>query len=286
MNSAFTRFSLAIAVLFVSCNAGFAQWRSESIAMNTGNSAPLYASPPIGENIFSPDRSRIYVSGFLGLNSNMNFGEFSFDCDCQWEGGYALENIGAMVGVDITYQWAPNWAVIGKFYYDNKHTTEAYERSLTTPIKFSTEVIVRPVEYEEIASVSLSYATAGLFLRWQPRLERWYVFAGPAVGYVLSSGIEHTQKIVTPELTFREILDTERISKDGDFTAIDTRIEAILGFGYDYIVRPRWYINPEIRFGFPVTEITEDELVVVPPGDDPWKVASFQISIGLKYEAF
>ncbi len=285
------RFSLAIAVLLVSCSTAFAQWRSESIAMNSGYTAPRYSAPPIGENIFSPDRARIYVSGFIGLNNNMNMGNFSFDCDCAWEGGYAIDNLGGMAGVDITYQWAPSWAVIGKLYYDNKSTSETYERALTTPIKLTSSVIVQEVNYEEIANVSLSYATFGLFLRWQPRLERWYVFAGPTVAYPLASSIEHKQKIVTSELTFREILDTERISKDDSFEAISTRLEGMVGVGYDYIIRPRWYINPEIRIGFPVTKISDDANVITQPakfGDtwNDWKVASFQISIGLKYEAF
>lgn len=292
MNSAFTRFTLAIAVLLISCSAAFAQWRSESIAMNTRYSAPPNSPPPIGENIFSPDRARVYFSGFLGVNNNMNLGNFSFDCDCAWEGGnFAIDNLGAIVGLDVTYQWAPTWAVIGKLYYDNKHTSEIFERGVDTPIKLSSSVIVDNVDYEEVADVSLSYAMFGLFLRWQPRLERWYVFAGPAAGYNLSSGILHTQKIVTPELTFRELLDTERTSKDDTFTALEYRIEGMVGFGYDYIVRPRWYINPEIRIGYPVTKISEDPEVVTPPpgrgeGWKDWQVASFQITIGLKYEAF
>lgn len=291
MNTAFTRFSLAIAVLLISGSAAFAQWRSESIAMNTRYSAPPNSPPPIGENIFSPERARIYFSGFIGVNNNMNLGNFRFDCDCAWGGGFGIGNLGAVVGVDATYQWAPTWAVIGKLYYDNKHTKETFNRNLTTPIKLSTSVIVQPVEYEEVANVSLSYATFGLFLRWQPRLERWYVFAGPAAAYNLQSRIKHEQNIVTSELTYRELLSTTRVSKDGTFNAVSYRLAGMVGFGYDYIVRPRWYLNPEIKVGFPVSKVSDDPNVITPPALYPdswgdWKVASFQITLGLKYEAF
>ncbi|MAT40512.1 MAG: hypothetical protein CL946_13025, partial [Ectothiorhodospiraceae bacterium] len=174
--------------------------------------------------------------------------------------------------------------------YDNKHFVDDFTRTLSTPIKLSNSVTVKPVEFEEEADVSLAYATVGLFMRWQPRLERWYVFAGPAAGFNISSSINHTQRIVTEELTFREILDTERTSKDASFPATDYRLEAMVGFGYDYIVRPRWYVNPEIRIGYPISTVSDDaEVTTIPPGYDSWddwKVASFQISIGLKYEAF
>lgn len=246
----------------------------------------IVSSTGVAQTVYSPDVSRVFVSGFLGLNQNTNMGDFKTDCDCLFEGGFNLANIGAQIGVDVTYAWSPSWAVIAKVYYDNKHTNTQYERDISTPIATGESVVINDVTYNEIGDVSLSYVTIGLFARWQPRLARWYVFAGPAVGLPMASKVRHNQEIVDAELSYRELLDTKREVSTGDFDGI-LRLEGMLGFGYDYIVRPRWYINPEIRVGYPLSKITDaindrgKEIAI-----EDWKVMSVQFSIGLKYEAF
>jgi hypothetical protein len=239
----------------------------------------------LAQTVYSPDVSRVFVSGFLGLNQNTNMGDFKTNCDCLFEGGFNLTNVGAQIGADVTYAWSPSWAVMAKVYYDNKHTNTQYERDIDTPIATGEQVDIRSVRYNEIGDVSLSYLTVGLYARWQPRLARWYVFVGPAVGLNVVSEVRHDQEIVDAELSYRELLDTKREVSTGDFNG-SLRLEGMLGFGYDYIVRPRWYINPEIRVGYPLTKITE----TISDGKDipieDWKVMSVQFSIGLKYEAF
>lgn len=238
------------------------------------------------QTVYSPDVTRVFVSGFLGMNQNTNIGDFRTDCDCLFEGGFNLTNIGAQIGADITYAWSPSWAVKAKVFYDNKHTNTQYERDISTPIATGEIVSIEDVTYNEIGDVSLSYLTVGLFARWQPRLARWYVFAGPAVGVPLATKVRHNQEIVDSELSYRELLDTKREVSTGEFDGI-LRLEGMVGFGYDYIVRPRWYINPEIRIGYPLTKITEtirDRGKDIPIDD--WSVMSVQLSIGLKYEAF
>jgi hypothetical protein len=238
------------------------------------------------QTVYSPEVTRVFVSGFLGINQNTNIGSFNTDCDCQFKGTFGLANIGAQIGGDVTYAFHPNWALIGKLYYDNKHTTESYDRTTATPITASNLVYIRDVQYNEIGDVSLSYMTFGLFIRWQPRLERWYVFLGPTIGVPVAESVEHKQEIVTSELTYRELLDTKRVVSTADFSGL-LRLEGCVGFGYDYIVRPRWYLSPELRLGFPLSKITNtitDRNINI---DIPnWKVMSVQISIGLKYEAF
>ncbi len=282
----FSRTALAISGLLVLTNLSTAQWRSEASASTIAPSLPA-ASPGL-ENVFSPDRASVFVSAFVGLNQNTNLGAFQTDCDCNFDGSFGLSNVGAMVGLDVTYQFSSNWAVIAKAYYDNKHTKEAYRRNIPTPISTQQQVIIRDIEYEEAGSVSLAYGSFGLFGRWQPRLERWYVFVGPAVGVPISTSVDHNQEIITPELTFKEggTTDTQRKVSTGTFDGV-LRLEGILGFGYDYIVRPRWFITPEIRFSYPLTKVTDsidDRNRTIPIPD--WKVMSMQVSIGLKYEAF
>jgi hypothetical protein len=100
------------------------------------------------------------------------------------------------------------------------------------------------------------------------------------------SKVQHNQEIIDAELSYRELLDTKRQVSTGEFSGA-LRLEASVGFGYDYIVRPRWYLNPEIRVGYPLTKITtsiEDRGKTIPIDD--WKVMSVQFTLGLKYEAF
>lgn len=238
------------------------------------------------QTVYRPDVTRTFISGFIGLNHNTTLGSFQMDCDCNFEGQFDLANIGVNLGVDLTYAFSANWAVMVKAYYDNKHTTETQERSLFTPVTTGQQVYIMDVEYRETADVSLAYATVGLYARWQPRLERWYVFVGPSVGMPVASSITHKQEIVTPDLAYRELLDTRREVSTGDFTG-DLRIEAMAGFGYDVIVKPRWFLTPEVKFGYPLTKVTTTindrgkDITI-----DDWKVMSFELTIGLKYEAF
>lgn len=282
------RFLLAIAMLLSSFLVASAQWRTTNSIRSYPDRYEVMSLLPGDINVYSPDQTTIFVTGFLGLNHNTNMGKFRTDCDCEFTGEFSLKNIGAVIGADVTYQFHPNWAIIGKAYYDNKHSKESYERTIETPIKLGNIVAIRPIDYEESGTVSLSYFTVGLFGRWQPRLARWYIFAGPAVGLPSSSSIQHDQAIVTPEVTYQEIgiSETKRTVSTADFTG-KLRMEAMVGFGYDYIVRPRWYINPEIRVGYPLTQTTatvndRGKTIDIPD----WKVLSVQFSIGLKYEAF
>jgi hypothetical protein len=294
MTRATLRSTLFIAVFILSSVGASAQWRSRGIGSEQpGDVVSLSRGMsllPGGENVWSPDQVRLFLSAYLGLNHNTNLGNFATDCDCSFDGSFGLGNIGAVLGVDVTYQFAPTWAVIAKAYYDNKHTKEALEREVPTPIRLpGSVVVINDVRYEEVGTVSLSYLTFGLFARWQPRLERWYIFAGPTVGLPSSTAIEHNQTIVTQQLSFPEqqsVSETKRNVSTADFQGA-VRLEGMVGFGYDYIVRPRWYLNPEIKFAFPVTKITDkvnDRNREIPI--DKWQVMSVQFSIGLKYEAF
>ena len=282
------RFQLAIALLLSTSFVASAQWRSANAVRSYPERYEAMPLLPGGENVFSPDQTTIFVTGFLGVNHNTNMGQFRTDCDCQFDGQFSLKNIGALIGLDVTYQFHPNWAVMAKGYYDNKHSKEYQQRTIETPIKLGDIVRIRPIDYEESGTVNLSYFTVGLFGRWQPRLARWYVFVGPTLGLPSTSSIQHDQSIVTPEVTYQEIgiSDTKRTVSTATFTGT-ARIEAMVGFGYDYIVRPRWYVNPEIRIGYPITKTTttvsdRGKTIDIPD----WKVLSTQISIGLKYEAF
>jgi hypothetical protein len=244
------------------------------IASDEGASSLMV--PPGGENVWSPDQSSLFISAYTGLNLNKNLGDFQASCDCKFEGEFALGNLGMILGVDATYQFTPNWAVMAKLYYDNKYSQETIERSIDTPIKQGSVVRINPVQYKEIANVSLSYFVLGAFMRWQPRLSRWYVFAGPAVGYGLTHSVQHKQEIVTAELQYRDNLDTKREITTDKFDQ-KIRIEGMVGFGYDYFLKPRLFLNPEIKIGYPLTKISDD---------DNWKVMSYQLTVGLKYEAF
>ncbi|MDH7516551.1 MAG: outer membrane beta-barrel protein [Bacteroidota bacterium] len=285
-----TRFSCMITLLLVLCAGGSAQWRAVDASRSFPDKYEALPVLPGGENVFSPEVSSIFVSGYIGVNHNTNMGSFRTDCDCNFEGAFNLKNIGALIGVDATYQFHPNWAVMAKVSYDNKHTKEAYTRVIATPIKLGNIVRIHDIEYEESGSVSLAYVSMGVFGRWQPRLERWYVFAGPSVGLPISNRIRHDQAIVTPEVTYQEIGISERKREVSTATfESEMRLEAMVGFGYDYIVRPRWFVNPEIRVGYPVTKITNtvtDRGKTIDIGEKNWKVLSVQFSIGLKYEAF
>jgi hypothetical protein len=280
-------------VLVLASATAFAQWRTPGPGISSPDVSRerIFSTPalPGGENVFSPDQSSIFVSGFVGLNHNTNMGTFKTDCDCQFDGSFSLANIGALVGIDVTYQFAPNWAVMAKAFYDNKHTKESLERNRETPVTVGQQVYILPVNYEEVGTVTLSYFTVGLFGRWQPRLARWYVFLGPAIGLPSSTSIEHNQTILDKELSFPEqqsVSDTKRNVSTADFKGMP-RIEGMVGFGYDFIVKPRWFVNPEIRFGFPLTNITSEvHDRGVNLDIEKWKVMSIQFSIGLKYEAF
>ena len=286
MRSTVLRSILLAGILLIFTNQSFSQWRTSTSGSLTGalfsNLAP---SLPGGQNVFSPDMSSILVSGFVGFNHNTNIGNFSAKCDCSFEGKVGLLKIGLAFGGDITYIFSSEWGVIAKLYYDDKHTTESFERSKPFPIKYGNQVIIRDVKTEEKANVSLSYLTAGLFMRYQPRLQRWFVYAGPTIGKNLSNKIEQTETIVTNELTYIEGANTERIvSQDGIDNRNNIRAEALVGVGYEYMLGPRLFLSPEFQFAYPITKITSGASTSAPDGN--WKVATARLSVGLKYVAF
>lgn len=274
-------FLILFTFVFIGTQAD-AQWRADT---RTSLFSALFSSSPAqpgGENVFSPDMSSILVSGFVGFNHNTNLGSFTYpitDCQCTFDGKFGLVKFGLVFGGDITYVFSREWGVIAKLYYDDKHTTEKFERSTISPIRYGSQVITTAVQYEEDASVKLSYLTLGLFMRYQPRLQRWYLFAGPGVGMKLSGNVEQTEKIVTEELTFIEGGNRERIVSQLDIADQEAiRAEGLVGAGYEYMLSPRLFFSPEIMVGYPITKITKV--------DSDWKVMSVRISAGIKYVAF
>lgn len=276
---------LIIGVICVICSSADAQWRSESNVSPLSSLFSPSAPPPGGENVWDPKQSSVLVSGFIGFNHNTNLGDFSADCDCSFDGKVGLLKIGVAVGGDVTYVFSRTWAVMAKLYYDDKHTTESYEADIEHPIKYNNSIIIRPVRMQQDADVTLSYFTFGAFLRYQPRLERWFAYIGPAVGYNLTGKIEQTQQIVTSELTFIEGGNEERIVSQKEIDQVSKiRAEGMLGVGYEYMLGPRLFLSPEFQVAFPITKVGK-------PGsvndvNDNWRVATVRLSVGLKYVAF
>lgn len=272
---------LSITIFLILSNQAFAQWLIDSPRRSDRSLLSALFAPtpslPGGENVWSPDMSTVLVSGFVGFNDNKNLGDFSATCDCSFEGKRIL-NVGLAVGGDITYVFSREWGVIAKLYYDDKHTSETLERDINTPIKYGQQVIIRPVRYEEKAKVTLSYLTFGMFMRYQPRLQRWYIFAGPTASTNLTSKVEQTSTILTDELTYIEGGNTERIvSQDPIKDVKKIRAEGMAGIGYEYMLGPRLFLSPEIQFAFPITTVSSDP---------DWKVMTVRLAVGIKYEAF
>lgn len=254
-----------------------AQWRSNndvSLMSALFNASPIQ---PGDENVFSPDQTTIFVSGFVGFNNNMNLGDFNAKCDCEFDGKFGIAKFGLAFGGDVTYVFSREWGVMTKVYYDDKHTNETLERDVNEPIDVGSQVIIRPVRHEEKVKVTLAYAALGLFMRYQPRLERWYVFAGSTIGKNVSNKIEQTSTILTPDLTFRDGTTERIVSQDPIDGRNNIRAEGLIGAGYDFMMSPRVFLSPEVHVAYPITKISTD---------DNWKVLSIRFTVGLKYEAF
>lgn len=287
MRSTVLRSILIAGILLIFNNQSYSQWRANptgSLSSTLFNY--LVPSQPGGGNIWDPTMSSILVSGFVGFNHNTNIGKFSADCDCSYDGKIGLLKIGLAFGGDITYIFSSEWGVIAKLYYDDKHTTESFNRTNPTPIKWDNKVVINDVTTEQKANVSLSYLTAGLFMRYQPRLQRWFVYVGPTIGKNLTSKIEQTETIVTPELTYIEGANTDRIVKQLDIeNRVNIRAEALFGIGYEYMIGPRLFLSPEFQFAYPITKINKGAYLSGAP-DGNWKVVTARLSVGLKYVAF
>lgn len=272
---------LSLLLLLVGFHPLTGQWRSTNTSLYNAIFQPTPA-PPGGENVYSPDQTSILVSGFVGFNNNMNLGNFTPDitkCNCSFDGSFGLAKIGLAFGGDITYVFSREWAAMAKVFYDDKHTNETFEAPRQMPIKVGSQIITREVQTEQKAKVDLSYLTFGVFMRYQPRLERWYVFAGPGIAKNLTNKLEQTETILTEGLTYLEGGGTERIvSQDAILGRENIRAEAMIGAGYDFMMGPRLFLSPEIHVAYPITKISN--------ADDNWKVLTFRVAIGLKYEAF
>ncbi len=257
-----------------------AQWRSNQTSLFSAifSTAP---SLPGDENVFNPDQSSVYITGFVGFNHNTNIGEFTkpiTQCQCEFKGEFGLAKFGLAFGGDITYVFSREWGAMAKIFYDDKHSTESFDVERNHPIRVGSQVITRMVNTEQTAKINLSYLTFGMFMRYQPRLDRWYVFAGPTIGKNLTNKIEQTEKLLTEGLTFIDG-GTERIVSQDPIDGRDNiRAEAMVGAGYDFMMGPRLFLSPELHVAYPLTKISKS--------DDNWKVFSVRIAVGLKYEAF
>ena len=95
------RFLLAIAMLLSSFLVASAQWRTTNSIRSYPDRYEVMSLLPGDINVYSPDQTTIFVTGFLGLNHNTNMGKFRTDCDCEFTGEFSLKNIGAVIGAFI-----------------------------------------------------------------------------------------------------------------------------------------------------------------------------------------
>jgi hypothetical protein len=129
------------------------------------------------------------------------------------------------------------------------------------------------VNYTSDVSASLAYFEIEPLFKLKLPTAPIYFVIGPTLGFNVEGSYETTTKITTPGYTFQGG-GTSQTSK-GTLKDLNTRFELRFGGGYIYPLSKGLHLNPQLLFGYGLTNVQKDV---------SWKIISFQLLVGVQFD--
>lgn len=225
-----------------------------------------------------------YYGGYLDYNFNIHIADFNKlpgipSCCPQYTdgsgGGIAVGGLieipfNPAVGIDIRLGYS---GISG----DLTKVEKNIGNTVVLPINDPSNPVITSVDVEHLIEASLH--TVGL----EPSINfkffhNLYMNAGFRLAYLVSTNLNHSEKIVSPEnVTF---LDGRIIRNDTSGFRLPNsnsfQMFGIVGLGYQLPISKDAFIQPEIRYHIPFTNLS----------DVYWKVATLQIGASIKFPVY
>lgn len=225
------------------------------------------------ENVLDSDPLRarkllVYdqVGGYAGLSMNSQGGTLVTNCNCEFQGGAST---GFVVGglferlTRSTLRWGvmlgyENRSIEGRF----REIEGVVQRAPSNGMEYTV-----PVEFLNVADVSLGYLTATPYLKYTG-FDLMFVRVGAALSYVVTSNLTHTKELVSDTVRFPNgesatvsLPDangqTSVVLQDGPIEDLQQfQVGVAIAGGIDIKLSKSMYLSPVVQYIVPVTRMS------------------------------
>ncbi|MCB2205917.1 outer membrane beta-barrel protein [bacterium] len=243
---------------------------SQSTMRSGAVAASPLAPPP---SVLHPAPSRWWIGPQAGANLNSHDGDFVTDfCECAFEDG---SGTGLAIGIEAGHFLSNSIAVALKLVYNDLRADYSYQ--LLQDGLLPDNTVVEDVLFERQNTVVLGYLMIHPVIQLHP-IGGFYLFGGPAIGFNMSATQDYTLLVVDERFAF-DVGDPEsrEVLKDsGDLPGANgIRADLRFGAGYNLRLSRSILFAPEISYGYPLTNISDD---------DNWSASAIHVIGVFKFE--
>jgi hypothetical protein len=222
------------------------------------------------EDVLRPLLVRFFVGPMAGIGYNLHLGNFQTLCKCTYSGGTGAGPTG---GLFAEIPVSRSWRISGGFTYNDLRAD--FTRQETRLEYGSTGEFVN-IQFEQTASVNLSYIGFQAMAKWISGLGGLYLAAGPSISFLVSNHIKETERIVTPGWVYKQNMQNQNVFLDGDIPSYrQNRLAVHAAAGYDFFLPPKLVISPELGYQMPLTSVTSS--------DANWGASALQLMVFVKF---
>lgn len=222
---------------------------------------------------------------FLSGNAVLSSGTLITTCNCEYGSGFGFD-FSAQGFIELPI--IDELSLIAQAGYNGLGAS--YEET-ETRLEYIDDGDFIFLDFEKTTDVSLAFFNVEALLKWNFGGKPLYLFAGPAVGWLLSGSINETETISTPGYTFQNTGSATKVYLDNEaldeiYSVNSMQFHVHFGVGYEIVVSDAMFVVPEISYSMPITNLVDG--FKSPPGQgDPdvtnWKHAPLQVGVRLMY---
>jgi outer membrane protein OmpA-like peptidoglycan-associated protein len=224
----FARFFRIGSVFFFLSSVSFAQGTFRPVRLGIGAG--------IGSNI-----SHAYIEAYEG----------SFLCGVFEKGsapGLSLPFVQAEIPLSENFSFFPRLR-----YQDLSSTFTTQNFTIPRSLDTNTNSLFS-VNREREYQTNLKTISFDALFSW--RLTSFHLGAGLGAGFIIHHSYEQTEKLLSPNVVYKENSLSSRTVKAGDFETKSITATAEFAIGYDIALSSKWNFSPEIRASIPITPIS------------------------------
>jgi hypothetical protein len=171
--------------------------------------------------------------------------------------------VGFVGGVQIDVSFTKSFALLTTVYaYDNR--IGSYTRDVT----------IDGIDFTEENTVTIAYAGIEPLLKFSMPDDRFYLLAGPSIGFKVQAQEDDTQTTTTPATGFPNGYSYQSTYEPAD---INTRFEFNVGGGYVFRIDAQSRLTTQLTFAYGLNKIEKNV---------NWSINSIRLIAGLEFDVF
>ncbi|MDA3843358.1 MAG: OmpA family protein, partial [Candidatus Kapabacteria bacterium] len=231
-------------------------------------------------NADEPEKPKYFLGGYAALNSNIHQADFQSLPECpSCSPGFRTGNgFGFAAGVLFNYPLVDNISLDFRLGYSGLHgelnatETIGNVELLNSGVPATVDAVAEHIIDASLSTIGLD---ATVNFKFFSALESAIGIRG---AFLMSASTSQTETLISPDfVTFLDGKTVRNEYKDIEIADKNSfQMFGVAGLSYDFPISKTAYISPELRFYFPITDISSAD----------WSVSTLHIGVALKIPVF